>query len=66
VAATQLMTRHRVMQELRHSESFALGVLPPVLTQIPEVPERAEDSHWIKEDTRQWIVNSGKNQRKDE
>jgi hypothetical protein len=25
-----------------------------------------EDSHWIKEDMRQWIVSSGKKQRKDE
>jgi hypothetical protein len=25
-----------------------------------------EDSHWIKEDTRQWIVNSGKKKRKDD
>jgi hypothetical protein len=27
---------------------------------------RVKDSHWIKEDMRQWIVSSGKKKRKDE
>jgi hypothetical protein len=60
--ASHLMTRHRVMQELRHSESFASRVLPPVLAQKhevlkPEVP-RVEDSHWIEEDRCQQISHS--------
>jgi hypothetical protein len=33
------MTYHRVTQELRHSGSFASGVLPTVLAQRPEVPK---------------------------
>jgi hypothetical protein len=39
VEVAWLMTHHQVTQELRHSESFASGVLPPVLAQRPEVPE---------------------------
>jgi hypothetical protein len=46
VAAARLMTRHRVMQELRHSGSFSSGVLPPVLTQRPEVPKAEVLEEW--------------------
>jgi len=41
-----LVTCHQVMQELRHSRIFSSGVLTPVLTQRPKVPN-VEDPKWI-------------------
>jgi hypothetical protein len=81
VAAARLMTRHRVTQELRHSGSFSgsfrpktrspSGVLPPVLTQRPEVSLKAEVPEWrivvgLKRTRVSGLSTPGKKKRKDE